>query len=50
MGEGGNLGWSGGGGQGAAEAATRLVSAKAEYLRTVIGYRWAIGTVAEWSS
>jgi len=33
----------------AAEAATRLVSAKAEYLRAVIGYRWAIGTVAEWS-
>jgi outer membrane protein TolC len=34
----------------AAEAASRLVNAKAEYLRAVIGYRWAIGTVAEWSA
>lgn len=34
----------------AAEAATRLVNAKAEYLRAVIAYRWAVGTVADWSS
>jgi outer membrane protein TolC len=34
----------------AAEAATRLVNATAEYLRAVIAYRWAVGTVADWSS
>lgn len=34
----------------AAEAATRLVNAKAEYLRAVIAYRWAVGTVADWSA
>ncbi len=34
----------------AAEAANRLVNAKAEYLRAVISYRWAIGTASEWSS
>ncbi len=33
-----------------AEAASRLVNARAEYLRAVITYRWAIGTVDEWSS
>lgn len=32
-----------------AEAASRLVNAKAEYLRAVVGYRWALGTVAEWA-
>ncbi len=34
----------------AAEAAKRLVNAKAEYLRAVIGYRWAIGTASEWKA
>ncbi len=34
----------------AAEAAKRLVNAKAEYLRAVISYRWAIGTAVEWSA
>ncbi len=34
----------------AAEAASRLITARAEYLRAVIGYRWAIGTVADWSA
>lgn len=33
----------------AAEAASRRVSAKAEYLRAVITYRWAIGSIAAWA-